>query len=60
MRSVSLKQRAMMKRAASDPAYAKARAVPQSVAKEFRASDLKKMRVKHQIHDMYARATDAT
>lgn len=55
MPSVSLKQRAFMKRAANDPAYAKARDIPQSVAKEFRAADLKKMRKKHQIHHLNAR-----
>lgn len=56
MPSVSLKQRAFMKKAARDPNYAKARDIPQSVAKEFRAADLKKMRKKHDIHHMNARA----
>lgn len=50
MPSVSRKQRAMMKRAAQDPEYAKARGVPQSVAKEYRAADLKKLRRKTQAH----------
>lgn len=55
MPSVSLKQRSFMKRAAKDPQFAKARGIPQSVAQEFRAADLKKMRKKHQIHYMNAR-----
>lgn len=50
MPSVSRKQRAMMRRAAQDPEYAKARGVPQSVAKEYRAADLKKLRRKTQTH----------
>lgn len=52
MPSVSRKQRAMMKRAAQDPEYAKARGVPQSVAKEFRAADLKKLRTRKNIHHL--------
>lgn len=55
MPSVSLRQRAMMKKAAANPEYAEARGVPQSVAKDFRAADKKKMRVKHRIHHMNAR-----
>lgn len=45
-----------MKKAAEDPEYAEARDIPQEVAQEFRASDLKRMRKKHRIHDMYARS----
>lgn len=60
MPSVSLKQRAFMKKAASDPEFAEARDIPQKVAQEFRAADLKKMRKKHRIHDMYARSDAAS
>ncbi len=56
MPSVSLKQRKFMKAAANNPEFAKAADIPQSVAKEFRAADLKKMRKKHQIHHLNARA----
>ncbi len=59
MPSVSLKQRAFMKKAATDPEFAESQDIPQKVAQEFRAADLKKMRTKHRIHDMYAR-TNAT
>lgn len=41
-----------MRMAAADPAYAKARDIPQPVAQEFRADDLKKMRKKHRLHYM--------
>lgn len=52
MPSVSKRQRGFMAKAANDPAFAKARNIPQSVAKEFRTADLKKMKKKHIIHHM--------
>lgn len=55
MPSVSKRQRGFMAKAANDPAFAKARGIPQTVAKEFRTADLKKMRKKHQIHHLNAR-----
>ncbi len=45
-----------MKAAANSPEFAKAADIPQSVAQEFRAADLKKMRKKHQLHHLNARA----
>ncbi len=56
MSSVSLKQRAFMRQAATDPKFAEANDVPQSVAREFRAADLKKMRKKHNVHHLNARS----
>lgn len=56
MPSKTLKQRAFMKKAATDPAFAEARDIPQKVAREFRTSDLKRMRRKHQIHHIDARS----
>ncbi len=56
MPSVSLKQRAFMKAAANDPKFAEANEIPQSVAQEYRAADLKKMRKKHNVHHLNARS----
>ena len=59
MPSKTLRQRAFMRKAANDPAFADARDIPQSVAKDFRSADKKKMRIKHRIHHMNARTNAA-